>query len=902
MDDFRRASDAVKKFERSNSKAMDNLNRAGKKMQGFGRSVGRLGDSLTNKITKPAIVAGAALGGIVIGKGFKRLVAIDSAKAKLEALGHSGKDVDLIMTSANESVLGTSYGLDEAATAAASAVAAGIKPGKELTKYLSIAADTAAVAGTDFNEMGDIFGKVQTQNKAYNRELQQLAERGIPIYQWLAEEANVTADEIFDMASSGEISSKMFRDAIDKNIGGAAKIIGEKSFMGALSNLWAAVGRVGAAFLDGGEKGEGMFSKLKPLMTSATKSLDNMQGAAEKAGAKFGDMLTKAVEKAKELKKWFDNLSPAVQSFLKKAALIGTVVAIGIGPALKVVSALSVAMGTIMTVIPKAWNAFRLLGAVIGAVTSPTWAIVAAIAAVGTALVVAYKKSETFRTIVNKTFKSVKDVVMNVVGAISDFVLDKVGFLVNWYEDNQELIKESTDIAWTFVSDKIETVMKFLQPFIEQTWKNIEKVTGIVWDLIGTIVDNALIVITGLLEAGMKIITGDWEGAWETIESIFEDTWKNTEDFLSDTWDTIVGLFEDNLKTLTGITDEDFEFISDTISENLDGALDTINAFWEASSETFENSSDFVTSLVELDFEGMVDAVNNQLNTFEKFVDRAWGNIESIFETSLNTLRGLVSGGFASMHSTISGILSGTSALVKASWSGIRSGVSASMNSIKSGVSSGWSAVQRNTGSWLGRMIVTVTSRFNSLPGIIGGAMSRAVGQITGMAGRFFQAGRNIVLSVARGIESAIGSVSSAMGKVAAKARGFLPFSPAKEGPLRDIMNVRISESIASAIDSGSGVAIKAMQSLTGGLDKEAASVGDSLAFDTSGIDISRRVNSINKQAERQLTHSFDSHLNVTAKQPAYINVSIGNRDFEGFVDDISEVQDRNTMLKKSFA
>src|SRR5699024_4446164 len=141
-----------------------------------------------------------------------------------------------------------------------------------------------AIAGTDMSEMGSIFNKVQTAQRAYSGDLNQLADRGIPIYQWLADEAGVTAEEVRDMASDGEISSKMFLNAIDKNIGGAAKKIGEKSFTAALANMWAAVGRLGASFLDAGNKGGGLFSKLKPLINEFTDQLDNMGGYAERAG------------------------------------------------------------------------------------------------------------------------------------------------------------------------------------------------------------------------------------------------------------------------------------------------------------------------------------------------------------------------------------------------------------------------------------------------------------------------------------------------------------------------------------------------------------------------------------------------------------------------------------------
>src|SRR5690606_39955713 len=106
-------------------------------------------------------------------------------------------------------------------------------------------ADTAAIAGASLSEIGAILNKVTTSGRAYNSELQMLSDRGLPVYQWLAEEANTTADAIFDMASKGEISTDMLLNAIEKNIGGAAKIMGEESFSAAIANIWADIARIG---------------------------------------------------------------------------------------------------------------------------------------------------------------------------------------------------------------------------------------------------------------------------------------------------------------------------------------------------------------------------------------------------------------------------------------------------------------------------------------------------------------------------------------------------------------------------------------------------------------------------------------------------------------------------------
>lgn len=309
--DLTRTTSQLKKFKEeqriSNSPwtklgtAVDN---AGVKLQSLGSSMTDLGTKMTLAITAPI----AALAGTAITKGLSRLIGIDEAKAKLEALGHSTKDVETIMGSALDAVRGTSFGLDEAATTAANAVAAGVEPGKELTKYLTTTGDAAAIAGVSMAEMGSIVNKVQTSGKAYTGELQQLADRGLPVFKWIASEAGVSRDAVSEMASSGEISSELFLKAIESNIGGAAQIMGEKSFTAGLANMWCAVGRLGASFLDAGGEGGGFFSKMKPLISDFTGDIDGMAKYAEEMGVKFGAAFSNVVDKTRAAVNWFKNL------------------------------------------------------------------------------------------------------------------------------------------------------------------------------------------------------------------------------------------------------------------------------------------------------------------------------------------------------------------------------------------------------------------------------------------------------------------------------------------------------------------------------------------------------------------------------------------------------------------
>ena len=104
---------SFKEFERAQAIDSSGFTRVGKSIQGVSSSLGTVsqkmvdvGSGLTNKITKPALVAGGAMAGITAKLGFDRLVGLDSAKAKLEGLGYSTKEVGSITDQVTNAIKG----------------------------------------------------------------------------------------------------------------------------------------------------------------------------------------------------------------------------------------------------------------------------------------------------------------------------------------------------------------------------------------------------------------------------------------------------------------------------------------------------------------------------------------------------------------------------------------------------------------------------------------------------------------------------------------------------------------------------------------------------------------------------------------------------------------------------
>lgn len=187
-------------FQGIASKASSAMGAVGNALKGVGNAV--------KGIATGAVTVGIAGIGTALTAGFSRLNAIDTASAKLRGLGNDAKSVDAIMANATASVKGTSFGLGEAATVAASAVAAGIKPGEQLETMLKGVANVAAATGGTMEETGSVFNKVAATGKAYTDNINQLSDRGLPIWQALADKLGVTTDEVREMASKAKSTSR----------------------------------------------------------------------------------------------------------------------------------------------------------------------------------------------------------------------------------------------------------------------------------------------------------------------------------------------------------------------------------------------------------------------------------------------------------------------------------------------------------------------------------------------------------------------------------------------------------------------------------------------------------------------------------------------------------------------
>src|SRR5262252_600667 len=237
-------------------------------------AMGAVAFSVIQKITSGALGMAKQLGGDIlepiISGGKRRALNIEQARFMFQGLG---VDVEKSMNSAREAVLGTAYGLDEAAKTAAQLSASGIQAGDEMTNTLKGIAGIAAMTNSSFSEMADVFTSAAGQGKISGYTLERISYRGLNAAAAFAKQTGKTEAEVRQMASEGKISFKEFADAMDKAFGAHAKEANQ-TYTGSLANLHAAMSRLGAAFIGPQlEQQRDLFNAITPQIDKFKEAL-----------------------------------------------------------------------------------------------------------------------------------------------------------------------------------------------------------------------------------------------------------------------------------------------------------------------------------------------------------------------------------------------------------------------------------------------------------------------------------------------------------------------------------------------------------------------------------------------------------------------------------------------------
>jgi len=353
------------------------LGRVQREMRSMTGNLTQLGQNLTRAITVPL----AGLGALAV----KSAADLEKLEASFVSLTGGVDQAAAMMKQLNEFTASTPFQIENVANAARQLIASGTKV-SEVNDQLRFLGDIAATSGVTIEEIAAIFAKVNAKGKVELENLNQLAERGVPIFKALADATGLPADSL----GAGAVSVQQFNDVLKSfaEEGGFAA--------GAMERL--------------SQTAAGQFST----------ALDNLK----LAGASIGELLLPAVNNLLELiiklSQRFAELNPNTKGLiLEMGLLLGS-----IGP-------LVMAIPNLISGIKGVRESFKLLNATL--LSNPIYLVAAALATLGTAIVL-------FRQRTQDAAKTNKEFIDTLVG------MDKQAQINHIKEQIRELERERNEM------------------------------------------------------------------------------------------------------------------------------------------------------------------------------------------------------------------------------------------------------------------------------------------------------------------------------------------------------------------------------------------------------------------------------------------------------------------------
>jgi len=499
------------------------LGRVQRNLRGMTSNIKQMGQDMTRSLSLPLAAVGAAA--------LKSAADLETLETSFVSLTGGVEQAGKMMQQLTAFTAKTPFQLDAVAKSARQLVASGTDIA-DVNTQLQFLGDIAATSGSSIDEIAAIFAKVNAKGKVELENLNQLAERGIPIFTALSEATGLPADKL----GAGAVSVEQFSQVLQ-------------------------------GFAQEGGFAEGAMLRLSQTVSGKfSTALDNAKFAAASLGEQLLPFASKALDAFTNLAQKFTELDDSTKrigiAIAAFAASLGPAI-IGITGVVKAITLLASPVGVTVLAIGALTAAFIYfydeIRPIITAATNlmiglynnvlPLRVLISivqtAFVNAGKAIVTAFKAvGDTFKTIFNALalaldgdlpgafdaitggfsaigkdlFKVGKDIGADMMEGIENAIkADKIPLLdddalptkAEIMERFNGLFEGTGEVIATEVSsglDAVKTTVAQVKPIVETTTAAFKNMGEVLADSIGNAVGQAATFKEAMLESARAVI------------------------------------------------------------------------------------------------------------------------------------------------------------------------------------------------------------------------------------------------------------------------------------------------------------------------------------------------------------------------------------------------------------
>lgn len=744
----------------------------GTSMQGVGNQAQNMGRSLTSSITKPALIAGTAMAGITAKLGFDRLVGLDSAKAKLEGLGYSTKEVGSITDQVSKAIEGGMTTMAEGTDIAAGALAAGVKEGKDLQHYIKLVGDAAVGANRPVGDMAMIFNRVQGQGKLMTEELN-MVEEGMPGFAMaMSKHLGVSQEEFRKMVTEGKVSSEDFMTVMDDFAGGMANSYA-KSWKGMVQNTKAYIGILGENLLSG------VFEQSKDGLREFEKLLQSpaAQEWAKDTGEQLGNAFSKIASGIQSIINWWQSLDGSTQKTLGGMVKWLGITLITMGPVLTIFGKMASTIGGMFSGMSSLIQFFiRHNGAAkVSAASQAIWNGVTATAR-GIAngyryAMAALTTSQTVQAIKSKIAATAMTIWTGVTKAAAlatrglglairfmtgpiGIVITAIGLLVagitHLWRTNATF-RNIVMSVWQAVQTKIMSVVGSITSIIRNNIPLIKGIFSNTFNGVRNIVKGSLNIVLGITKVFSGLFTGNFRKMWSGVQQIFSG-------FIR----VIKGIFQASfvgqivrLAVIMGTKIKGTFSNLGKVSRAIFSALGTwMSKKWTSIKDNTVGKAKLLWSGVKAWWSNLGKNTRTTMSSIGSFMSKKWQSIKSGTVNKAKATWSGVKSWWSNLNKNTRSTMNSVGSFMSKKWQSIKSGTVNKAKSTWSGVKNWWSNLNKNTRATMNSVGKFMSSKWSSIKS---NTVNRAKNTWSGVKGAWS--------SLSKGTRSTMNSVGSFMSK-----------------------------------------------------------------------------------------------------------------------------------------